>query len=317
MLNNLDNMRKRLELRGGFDQQDRMIKDKKESLERALLYSYQGAKIKKLGTDIINRGLINPNKLKQDYDDKILSIDFSSGFKPGDIFEWVNTNTYWLIYLQELTELAYFRGTIRKCKYEINWQDNGVKKSAFAAVRGPVETGIQSAQKHGISIDTPNYSLSLLVPKNEDTIKQFKRYSKFFLKAEGDIEPICWMVEGVDAFSTPGVIEVSAKESYINKEEDDVENMVIGGLIEEQQNPNGELIEQIITGETFIKPKQEYIYSYKGPNFITWDYDKKLPLKVSSLNNSEITIKWLSSYSGQFDLKCGEYSKTIVVESLF
>ena len=35
-------------------------------------------------------------------------------------------------------------------------------------------------KKHGISVDTPNYSLSILMPKNEDTLKYFKRYNKFY-----------------------------------------------------------------------------------------------------------------------------------------
>jgi hypothetical protein len=99
LLNNLNNMRKRLEMRGGIAQQDRMIKDKEESLERALLYSYQGANVKKLGDEKIWRALINPDKLKQDYDDKILSIQYEANFKPGDVFEWVNTNSFWLVYL--------------------------------------------------------------------------------------------------------------------------------------------------------------------------------------------------------------------------
>jgi len=43
--------------------------------------------------------LINPDKLKQDYDDKIVSVGFEAGFKSGDVFEWVGTNSYWLIYL--------------------------------------------------------------------------------------------------------------------------------------------------------------------------------------------------------------------------
>jgi hypothetical protein len=43
--------------------------------------------------------LINPNKNKPDYDDKILSIGFESGFIPGTIFEWKGTGTKWLIYL--------------------------------------------------------------------------------------------------------------------------------------------------------------------------------------------------------------------------
>ena len=50
-----------------------------------------------------------------DYDEKIVSIDPTYGYKPGDVFEWRHTNTRWLILNQELTELAYFRGNCRRC----------------------------------------------------------------------------------------------------------------------------------------------------------------------------------------------------------
>jgi hypothetical protein len=96
--------------KGGFSQQDRMIRDKRRSLDKALLSSYQSAWVKKQHYDFEAlmdgvreadpvRALINPNKLKQDYDDKIISIGFEHEFQPGDIFEWCNTGTYWLIYL--------------------------------------------------------------------------------------------------------------------------------------------------------------------------------------------------------------------------
>lgn len=283
-----------------------MIQDKRESLDRAILYSYQGAKIKKVGSDEILLGLMNPNRRKLDYDDKVLSIGFESGIQCGDVFEWVNTGTHWLVYLQEYAELAYFRADVRKCSYQITWQENGEQKSTYAAVRGPAETGLESAQKHGMSMDAPNYSLYLMIPKNEDTLKQFKRYSKFFLS------DICWRVEAVDTISSSGIIEISAKEYYYNKDEDDVENGVVGGLIE----PTPEPPEGLIKGETFIKPKVEYEYNYTGQDFSQWEYNKKLPLKVS-INGSNLTLKWLSTYSGQFDLKCGEETKTIIVESLF
>ena len=78
-----------------------------------------------------------------------------------------------------MTELAYFRGDIRKCSYQINWQDeDGVTHSTYAAICGPVETKIDYIQKHGISVDNPNFSLHLLMPKNKDTLKKFKRYKK-------------------------------------------------------------------------------------------------------------------------------------------
>ena len=120
----------RLRAMGGDAQQERMIYDKRKALDRALLYSYQGANILKVqepSKEFLDpvpvRALINPNKLKQDYDDKIISVSYEANFKSGDIFEWLGTGTHWIIYLQDLTELAYFKGDIRKCSYEIEWED--------------------------------------------------------------------------------------------------------------------------------------------------------------------------------------------------
>lgn len=174
---------KRLQQAGGNRQQERMIKDKRRSLDHAVWYSYQAAEVVK--TDATDRkpvrALINPNKLKADYDDKIISVGYEYNFEVGTVFEWLGTKTYWLVYLQDLTELAYFRGDIRKCTYEIAWEDEDGLHSTYAAVRGPVETKINFIQKHGISVDTPNHSLSILMPKNEDTLNYFKRYKKFYL----------------------------------------------------------------------------------------------------------------------------------------
>ena len=303
-------MANRIGFHGGNPQQDRMIKDKRRSLDKALLYSYQGANVQALGSETVARALINPNKLKQDYDDKIISIGFEYNFQPGTIFEWKNTNTKWLVYLQDLTELAYFRGDIRKCSYEIELEDGS---KTYAAIRGPVETKIDYIQKHGISVDNPNYSLSILLPKTEATLAHFKRYSKFYLKEDTSI---CWRVEATDSISTPGILEVNAVEYYINEFEDNQEEGIVGGLIEKVEDPNSAVSE--IIGETFIKPKKEYTYtcSASGAN---WFYDSKLPIIMEVLEGEipTVKIKWASSYSGQFDLYYGDFKKTIVVESLF
>ena len=72
----------RLMQHGGNIQQERMIRDKRRSLDKATLYSYQGAKVLKEGAadNKVSYALINPNKLKPDYDDKILSIGFECDF---------------------------------------------------------------------------------------------------------------------------------------------------------------------------------------------------------------------------------------------
>lgn len=315
-------MSKQLNYHGGYFQQNRMIKDKQKSLQKALLYSYQGAFVKKYysngETGKAVRALINPNKLKPDYDDKIISIGFEQEFHTGDIFEWVDTNTYWLIYLQQTTEVAYFRGDIRKCTYQISWKDGNEIKSTFAAIRGPVETKINTVQKHGVSIDTPNYTLSILMPLNKDTLNQFTRYSKFYLQNIQGERKVCWRVEATDSISTPGILEVVAQEYYSNEFEDDIKNGIVGGLVEEIKNPNAEDVEDAIVGETFIKPKTTYTYYFNGSLLLEWMVKgKHLPLKTKKIDEYTIEIMWDSTYSGQFILSYGDYEKTIVVESLF
>lgn len=313
-MNGMDNLRNRLQFRGGSLQQDRMIKDKRETLDRVVYHSYQGANVSAIGENSVYKALINPNKLKQDYDDKVISIGYESNFKPGTVFDWNNTGTRWLIYLQDLTELAYFRGDIRRCCYTISWKDeNGKVRSIDAAVRGPVETKINFIQKAGISVDEPNHSLDILMPKNEHTLKYFLRYSKFYLKGldNGD-EQICWRVEARDSISMPGILELVAVEYYSNEMRDDIEAGVADGLVVTPIEPP--LNE--IHGQGFIKPKISYEYTYVGSDEGEWQFDKKLPLTYVT-NGRTITLKWEKSYTGQFVLKYGDVEKTIVVESMF
>ena len=331
-VNNAANYLKKI---GGYRQQDRMITDKRKNLDRAVKYSYQGAFVTKIvetteTTDTMTvvgdttnttsvRALINPNRLKQDYDDKIISIGYEHQFKPGDVFKWDNTGTYWLIYLQDLTELAYFRGDIRKCRYQISFKDEtGATKTVYAAVRGPVETKVNSIQKEGITVDVPNSSLNILMPKTADTLKAFQRYNKFFLKTLESSEALVWRVEATDSVSMPGVLEINATEYYVNKDEDDVSNSVVSGLIVAPVDPNTTESNEAIVGETFIKPKKEYVYTFSGALISDWTIVAQTNVISSEeVDEHTIKIKWNSSYSGQFELKYGSYSKTIVVESLF
>ena len=321
----VNNLARQLYYVGGRTQQDRMIRDKRRSLDKAVLYSYQGAFVKKIIPDDIEvmdgvrehppvRALINANKLKQDYDDKIISIGFEHDYHAGDVFEWCNTGTYWLIYLQDLTELAYFRGDIRRCTQEIAWEDEDGLHRTYAAVRGPVETKIDYIQKHGISVDNPNYSLNILMPYNDYTIKYFKSYDKFYL--QNDAHKVCWRVEAIDWISMQGIIEVNATEYYANETEDDIENGIVGGLIVKQVNPNPDNVEQVIQGETFIKPKIEVAYHYTGLQPGKWSIQTGVPVTYR-VEDDILYVKWNVSYHGQFIIKHGDYEKTIVVESLF
>lgn len=304
---------------GGNKQQERMVLSKRRSLDRVVWNSYQAAEVVRNDAEYKKpiRALINPDKLRQDYDDKIISVGYEYGFKTGTVFEWLGTNTYWIVYLQDLTELAYFRGNIRRCNYEIAWEDEDGYHSTYAAIRGPSETKIDSSYKHGVNIDSPNYSLNILIPNSEEALKHFHRYTKFYLK--NDTQNICWRVEATNWISMPGVLEINAVEFYANKIEDDIENGIVGGLIVKPSNPNTEEIEETIIGETFIEIKTEYEYEFNGGLQSEWYVDKKYPvaLLVDNYEPRKVKLKWLSTYSGQFELMYGDYKKTIIVQSLF
>ena len=94
----LENMSKRLDFEGGKDQRSRMNLVKLKSLKKALLYSYQ-SQIAILEDNREFRCLINHDKLKEDYDDKVISIPYEDyclnsknnkiekiGMKVGDVF---------------------------------------------------------------------------------------------------------------------------------------------------------------------------------------------------------------------------------------
>ena len=312
---NLRLMHSRLGYHGGAAQQDRMIKDKRWTFDHTVKYSYQAAKVRDIDKKEIVPALINPNKLKQDYDDKIVSIGYEHGFKPGTVFEWMNTGTKWLIYLQDLTELAYFKGDIRRCSFSIDWRDEeGELHTVYAAIRGPVETKINFIQKSGISVDVPNHSLNILIPKNKYTLEYFQRYSKFYLQGleEGD-KNICWRVEANDSISMPGILELTAVEYYSNEYEDDLEQGLVGELIVKPIVPE---VEGLIQGEEFIKPKLTYTYLYTGTEDGEWSIDSRLPIEKDAAGK-KLTIKWLKTYSGEFTIKYGNSEKTVVVESLF
>lgn len=342
----VDNQKFLLEINGGTSQQDRMIFDKRRTLDRVLKYSYQGSNIRKVssgnGEDNtlypniheldehhVCRALINIDRTKVDYDDKMLSVHYEENYHPGDIFEWIDTNTYWLIYLQDLTERAYFRGEIRKCSHQVTWQDESGEHSTYIAVRGPVETKIDYIQKHGISIDNPNYSLHILMPRTKETLEYFKRYSKFYLQDEDEGAPlVCWKVEATDWISTPGILEITAVENYINDDEDDLENKIAGALKTKKLDPNPEVVvgedgvePPQISGETFIKPKTVYEYHFINPvgRVQTWSVNvdnKVVSFNVNPKDPLHIKLRWNSAYSGQFVLSYGSYNKTIIVESM-
>ena len=64
----------------------------------------------------------------------------------------------------------------------------------------------------------------------------------------------------------PGVLQVVAVEYYANETKDDLAESLVNGLVVEPIDPNteNESFDNLIKGETFIRPRLEYKYFYRG-----------------------------------------------------
>lgn len=279
-MSGLDNMKKRITFAGG-DADGKLVKGKLKSFYAALNNSYQAEWItfgkKKF------RCLINPDKLKEDYDQKVISVDFASKMKEGDTFFWDRTNTYWITYLQEYAEEAYFRAQIRRCNYQIEIE--GTKYWVY--LRGPVETDLIWRQKHNIEFNELNYSLILYISKNEQTLSFFNRIK--VLKFDGHN----WRVNATDKYSQRNIIEVNLGEHFDNSMED-------AAVIPEIIEPDKAL--PYIEGPQFIDAYSE-LNEYSIVNATEGTFvvnSNKVEIESSDTNTCSINV--LTGRSASFEL---------------
>lgn len=303
-MSGLDNLNKRLKYLGGQQQQERMKMDKLRSLKKALLYSYQAA------TAILSderefRCLINPDKLKNDYENKIISIPFEDirlnanqkkdkttqgiekiDLKCGDIFKWKEDNSYWIVYLRHSEETAYFRAEIRKCKYEIEINSN----KYHVYVRGPQKETITWHSRNTdprVSWNDIDYDLIMYITNNEETRAALYRFAKVEINGKP------WEVQAVDDISTDGVIEVALKEDYKDtfKKEND--------KLKEENDENNK--NSVIEGDSIVYPFDEKEYIIKGFTGGYWSISNK-KAKIIKSSDTSVKINIISGKSGDFIL---------------
>ena len=212
----------------GYDIADgRNVSGKYKSFKAALKNAYQAEWItlnKDKAEEVRWRCLINPSRLTEQFDKKVISIDFDSGVTEGTVFYWDRTEKYWIVNLQQHTEEAYFRGIITRCDYEIDVDGD----SYWISLIGPNETDTVWNQKHGIAWNDLNYSMKGVITKNSQTINYFTRHEVIKLKLSyPDVETgetieewHRWKVVATDKYSSDSVMEVYLKEWYDNEAED-------------------------------------------------------------------------------------------------
>lgn len=284
------------------------------------------------------RCLINHDKLKVDYEDKIISIPYientvsinpvrdnddwvETNFHNGTVFKWIHGNkeewvpdTYWIVYMQYSEETAYFRGEIRKADEEITIivvNDDGTEteKTYRGWMTGPNEETLMWNVKKDIVWNDMNYTKKLYITKDEDTLAYFQRFDRVLINGKS------WEVQAYNdnyssSASNPdaGIIRVALKETYTSTDQQIRE-----------MNAADQSTESMIVGPDVLAPYDEVQFSVKGAAAATWEVDITDNNIISySIDNDVLNIVVLTTkaYRKGFDIKYGDLKKHIVIKSL-
>ena len=284
------------------------------------------------------RCLINHDKLKVDYEDKIISIPYientvsidpvrdnddwiETNFHNGTVFKWIHGNkeewvpdTYWIVYMQYSEETAYFRGEIRKADEEITIivvNDDGTEteKTYRGWMTGPNEETLMWNVKKGIVWNDMNYTKKLYITKDEDTLAYFQRFDRVLINGKS------WEVQAYNdnyssSASNPdaGIIRVALKETYTSTDQQIRE-----------MNAADQSTDSMIVGPDVLAPYDEVQFSVKGAAAAAWEVDIADDNIISySIDNDVLNIVVLTTkaYRKGFDIKYGDLKKHIVIKSL-
>ena len=178
----------RLQFDGG-DALGRINKRKLWSLKQALKNDYQSRMIK-TPLHAAWPALINHYEpgLKADYDKKILSVTYDAELEPGDVFECLDDGTHWMVYLPVLTETAYLRSEIIRCRYTLKIDD----EEYWVYFQGPSESDLRWFIKRGINVNELNLSGTIYIKNTSTTRSFFQRFTH--IKVDNHI----WEVQVTD-----------------------------------------------------------------------------------------------------------------------
>jgi len=285
------------------------------------------------------RCLINHDKLKVDYEDKIISIPYientvsidpvhdnddwvETNFHNGTVFKWIHGNkeewvpdTYWIVYMQYSEETAYFRGEIRKADEEITIiviNDDGTEseKTYRGWMTGPNEETLMWNVKKGVVWNDMNYTKKLYITKDADTLAYFKRFDRVIINGKS------WEVQAYNdnyssSASNPdsGIIRVALKETYTSTDQQIRE-----------MNAADQSIDSEITGPDVLAPYDEIKFSAKGAAAAEWEVsitdNNIISYSIDNNNDLNIVVLTTKAYRKGFDIKYGDLKKHITIKSL-
>lgn len=282
----------------GGDQIGRMNKQKLRSLQWALKNDYNTRMIKTPNKAAVPC-LINAGNLKSDYDKKYISVEFSSGLEAGDTFEILDDGTHWMIYLPILTETAYLRSEIIRCRYQLEIDGD----LYWIYFQGPTETDLRWFLKNQININELNLSGTIYIKNDEKTKHFFKRFTH--IKIDGHV----WEVQVTDPITVPGILELEVQEYYDNSIAE----------LPEIKEVSGEYPLNTIKGADVVKQDTIVGYSIDPLCYnkdISWKIENNPRVKLQEiLENGRICkVKVYPGAVKTFDICYGEQKRTITID---
>ena len=292
------------------------------------------------------RCLINHDKLKVDYEDKIISIPFfeppigkidpiNTDFHNGTVFKWVHGNkeewtpdTYWIVYMQYSEETAYFRAQIRKADEQIQIvtiDDQGNENTVTYRgwMTGPNETTALWNIKKNVTWNDLNYTKLLYITKDEDTLAFFQRFDRIIINGKP------WEVQAYNEnYSTnknngidSGIIRVALKETYTTSNQEIKDTLDAAAAQKEAQAEYDATHDQArIDGPAAAYPYDSLTFVAKnveGEN-LSWSISKPSLAEIV-FQEGDTAIVRITTYKGNkegFDIIYGELSKHITINSL-
>ena len=279
----LQTLKTRVNYLGG-DNLNRIKYQKLRSFYAALRNDYNSRTIlTPLGEEF--QALINDDNTKSDYDKRYVSVDFAAELNPGDVFECIDDNTHWMIYLQDLVEIAYLKAEIIRCRYQLTIDDTDY----WIYFQGPTETTIRWNFKRDLNWNDLNLSGTVYIKKTEQTQDYFNRFTR--LKINGHT----WQVKVVDTLTVPGIIELEVQEYFDSITEDLIEINHI-----DTQNE--------IIGPQQVYPYESYIYNIDN---ITGEFSlDNNNAKIINQENGQCEIEIITGKKGKFNLIYTENDET-------
>lgn len=221
------------------------------------------------------------------------------GIKEGDIITWKENGSHWLVYLQRLEETAYFRADIRRCRYQLTL---GNGSNYWVYVRGPVEQSVIWTQNSGNYVNKLNNTLIIYIQQNEETLKYFNRFKKIMIHGQP------WEVQATDSISTPGIIEMTLKETYNNTIETNIDKAVEKALKQEEVKEEN-THDPYIYGAKEVYPydvKTYEIRNISGGRWVARNETRSNSVKLKNQTEQSTDVYIITGKSGAFTL---EYEK--------